>query len=54
VRGAAVRGLVFTVACVVIGIVSLFAPIVAEWLPLVLVPIAIFTDRYQRKQLRTT
>jgi len=54
VRGAAVRGLVFTVACVVIGIVSLFAPIVAEWLPLALVPIAIFTDRYQRKQLRTT
>ena len=54
VRGAAVRGLVFTVACIVIGIASLFTPIVAEWLPLILVPIGIFTNRYQRKQLRST
>ena len=54
VRGAAVRGSVFTIACIIIGIASLFAPIVAEWLPLVLVPIAIFTNRYQRKQLRST
>ena len=53
-RGAAVRGLVFTVACIVIGIASLFTPIVAEWLPLILVPIGIFTNRYQRKQLRST
>ena len=53
VRGAAVRGLVFTIACIVIGVVSLFAPVVAEWLPLILIPISIFTNRYQRKQLRT-
>jgi hypothetical protein len=54
VRGAAVRGLVFTVACVAIGLSSLFSPVAAQWLPLILVPIAIFTGRYQRKQIRST
>ena len=54
VRGAAMRGVVFTVACIAIGIVSLFAPLVAEWLPLILLPIGIITNRYQRKALQST
>jgi uncharacterized membrane protein len=39
------RGFAFAVAFLVFGIVSLFAPVAASWLPLLLVPLAIVLGR---------
>ena len=42
------RGYAFAAVFLAIGLISLVAPALSVWLPLVLIPLAIFLDRMGR------